>query len=357
MQLHPHFLFNTLHAVSMLNFTDVDAANRMLVQQSDLLRITLENSGEQEVGLRHELDFLRRYLQIEQTRFHDRLSVDIEVDAKLIDAFVPNLILQPLVENAIRHGVGRLARGGRIRVRALRNGNELILEVLDDGAGLPEGFAEVEVIGQVGASSIERAAKLNGIVMRATTPPASCGVSRQLERDAGIGLSNTRARLHQLYGKRQRFVSSCSSVAMPRRAIGSSPTINTRSYMRLLENAPAAAASGGPKQRQRIVVRDAGRVMFVRPGEIDWIDAAGNYVQLHVGKDKHVLRETMAGLEARLDVDRFIRISRSVIVNPDRVKEIQPLYNGSYVFVLTSGAKLESSRRYRQKLAALLSDA
>ncbi|MGH7470503.1 MAG: sensor histidine kinase [Longimicrobiales bacterium] len=167
MQLHPHFLFNTLHSVSMLNFTDVDAANRMLVQLSDLLRLTLENSGAQEVRLRQELDFLRRYLEIEQTRFHDRLSVQIDADPKLLDAYLPNLILQPIVENAIRHGVGKLARPGRVRVRALRHGNELVLEVYDDGAGLPEGW--------------------------------------QLEQDAGLGLSNTLARLQQMYGERQRF--------------------------------------------------------------------------------------------------------------------------------------------------------
>ena len=120
--------------------------------------------------------------------------------------------------------------------------------------------------------------------------------------------------------------------------------------LRMLEQ-PAPAIERKPVQR--IVVKDAGRVMFVRPAEIDWIDAAGNYVQLHTGKDKHLLRETMAGIEARLDPDRFIRISRSLIVNLDRIKEVQPLYNGSYLFVLLDGTKLESSRRYRQKLASL----
>ena len=167
MQLHPHFLFNTLHAVSMLNFTDVDAANRMLVQLSDLLRTTLDNSGAQEVRLRQELDFLRRYLEIEQTRFHDRLRVNIDADPKLLDAQVPNLILQPLVENAIRHGIGKLARAGRVEIRAFRQENDLVLEVQDDGAGLPHSWDS--------------------------------------ERDAGIGLSNTKARLRQLYGERHSF--------------------------------------------------------------------------------------------------------------------------------------------------------
>ena len=125
--------------------------------------------------------------------------------------------------------------------------------------------------------------------------------------------------------------------------------------LRLLESSPAAG-TGPQKLTQRIVIKDAGRVMFIRPEEIDWVDAAGNYVRLHAGKDAHLLRETMSGMEARLDRERFIRISRSMIVNLDRVKEVQPLFNGSYVFVLQDGQKLESSRRYRSKLGALFSD-
>lgn len=123
--------------------------------------------------------------------------------------------------------------------------------------------------------------------------------------------------------------------------------------LKLLESPTVAGATTDRRPAQRIVVKDAGRVMFVRPGEIDWIDAAGNYVQLHCGTDKHILRETMAGMEARLDAEKFVRISRSNIVNLDRVKEIQPLFNGSYLFVLNNGSKLESSRRYRQKLSVL----
>jgi two-component system, LytTR family, response regulator len=122
--------------------------------------------------------------------------------------------------------------------------------------------------------------------------------------------------------------------------------------LRLLEAAPVPA-TGERKPGQRIVVKDAGRVMFVRPSEIDWVDAAGNYVRLHCGKELHLLRETMSGMEARLDAEKFIRISRSIIVNLDRLKEIQPLFNGSYLFVMQDGSKVESSRRYRQKLAAL----
>ena len=163
MQLQPHFLFNTLHAVSMLNFTDVDAANRMLVRLSDLLRMSLDNSGRQTVPLRTELDFLTKYLEIEQTRFNDRLSVSYQVDPALLDLEVPHLILQPLVENAVRHGIAKLTHDGRIDVIARMDSGELVLSVCDNGPGAP--------------------------------------ADETFERPAGIGLSNTRARLAQTYGR------------------------------------------------------------------------------------------------------------------------------------------------------------
>ena len=103
MQLHPHFLFNTLHTISVLMMRDANLANRMLIRLSDLLRITLDNTGSHMVPLKQELDFLRGYLEIEQTRFQDRLTVEIDAQPVTLDAQVPNLILQPLVENAIRH--------------------------------------------------------------------------------------------------------------------------------------------------------------------------------------------------------------------------------------------------------------
>jgi sensor histidine kinase YesM len=163
MQLHPHFLFNTLHAISVLMQEDVTAANRMLVRLSELLRLTLENAGTQETALRQELEFLRLYLEIEQTRFQDRLAVKIEVDPAALDARVPSLILQPLVENALRHGIARNPGAGVIEIRAHRESELLRLEVRDNGPGLR---AEVE---------------------------------------EGVGLSNTRARLAQLYGGAARF--------------------------------------------------------------------------------------------------------------------------------------------------------
>ena len=137
-QLHPHFLFNTLHAVSTLMHRDVAAADRTLMRLSDLLRMTLERLGEEEVPLASELDFLRKYLDIERTRFADRLVVRFEIDAKAEAAMVPTLLLQPLVENAIKHGVARKAGAGRIDILARREQDKLRIEIRDDGVGLSE---------------------------------------------------------------------------------------------------------------------------------------------------------------------------------------------------------------------------
>jgi two-component system LytT family sensor kinase len=167
MQLHPHFLFNTLNTISALIHKDVRAADRMLALLGDLLRDSFEKLGAQEVALKQELDFLDRYLEIEQTRFQDRLVVDKEIAPETLDALVPNLILQPLVENAIRHGIARRAGAGRIELRAWRDNGMLALRIRDDGPGLPTG-ASVSTRG-------------------------------------GVGLANCQARLEQLYGRDHRF--------------------------------------------------------------------------------------------------------------------------------------------------------
>jgi signal transduction histidine kinase len=166
MQLHPHFLFNTLNTISVLMIKDTRAANRVLVRLSELLRMALDNVSTQEVSLKEELDFLARYLEIEQTRFEDRLTVRMKIEPGVRDARVPNLILQPLVENAIRHGIAPLLTPGIIEISAYRENVHLRLEVRDNGSGLAD--------------------------------------SNQHLRE-GVGLSNTRARLVQLYAKDHTF--------------------------------------------------------------------------------------------------------------------------------------------------------
>lgn len=176
MQLNPHFLFNTLNTVAMhVRGGENTEAVRMLAGLSDILRHVLEDSPPQEVTLRQELAFIDRYLAIERSRFGDRLKVSVAVDPDTLDTLVPNLVLQPLVENAIRHGIGRRAAAGRLDIRAARRGASLEMVVQDDGPGVDEA---------------------SDTVTPATGIPLSSG---------GIGLRNTASRLQQLYGSAGRL--------------------------------------------------------------------------------------------------------------------------------------------------------
>ena len=166
-QLQPHFLFNTLHTISALMHRDINAADDMIAKLSDLLRISLQNVGVQEVTLKQELDFLSKYLEIEQTRFRDRLTVVFDVQPDTLDALVPNLVLQPLVENAIKHGIGPRPTPGQIEIRTRRLGSMLELDIKDNGVGL--------------------------------------SAARLTDFNRGIGLGNTRSRLQHLYGSSHRF--------------------------------------------------------------------------------------------------------------------------------------------------------
>jgi two-component system LytT family sensor kinase len=179
MQLHPHFLFNTLNSISALLHRDAEAADQMVARLGDFLRLTLENSGDQEVTLEQEMEFLRCYLEIETVRFHDRLSIETLIEPQTLYARVPNLILQPLVENAIRHGISRQSAPGRLVIRAARRDGRLLLQVEDNGPGL-------SLIGEGGAR-----------------PAASNAPARPLT--GGLGLANTRARLEHLYGAEHRL--------------------------------------------------------------------------------------------------------------------------------------------------------
>lgn len=142
-QLNPHFLFNSLNMISSYMYENVAAADRMISRLSDLLRATLNNSHRLEVRLGEELEILEMYLEIMQARFQDKLKVEVSVGSESRDAMVPNLVLQPLVENALRHGIAKRPDGGRIDVSARTAGDRLRLLVVDDGPGLPEGTARM----------------------------------------------------------------------------------------------------------------------------------------------------------------------------------------------------------------------
>ena len=164
-QLQPHFLFNTMHSISSLMLTDVSAADKMMTRLSDLLRMSLENDGIQITTLNRELEFVNGYLAIEKIRFEDRLNVVLDVSPDAFDAEVPHLILQPLVENAVKHGVSRRCEGGEIRISASHDERDLYLRVRDNGPGLME--------------------------------------SAPAQANAGVGLRATRERLRTLYGDQQ----------------------------------------------------------------------------------------------------------------------------------------------------------
>ena len=147
MQLQPHFLFNTLNAVAELVHTEPDAADLMITRLGRLLRLSLDNAGHQVVPLRQEIDFLRVYLDIEQVRFQDRLQIVWDLASDTLEAAVPTLLWQPVLENAIRHGVTPLAGRGRIVIASRREGDDLVLEIRDNGTGLPPGAAPREGVG------------------------------------------------------------------------------------------------------------------------------------------------------------------------------------------------------------------
>ncbi|MGA2539715.1 MAG: DUF1272 domain-containing protein [Terracidiphilus sp.] len=140
-QLQPHFLFNTLNSISALMLTDVNAADRMIVRLGDLLRISLETAGTQMTTLSRELEFVNCYIEIEKARFEERLKVTIDVAPETLDASVPHLLLQPLVDNAIKHGISRLTAGGEIRISASIDHTDLQMEVRDNGPGIHEPVA------------------------------------------------------------------------------------------------------------------------------------------------------------------------------------------------------------------------
>ncbi|HEX8367390.1 MAG TPA: histidine kinase [Pyrinomonadaceae bacterium] len=165
MQMHPHFFFNTLNAISALIYRSPKEADRTITQLSDLFRISLKKDKAEEVSLKEELEFLQAYLQIHQTLMGSRLEVLWKIEPETLDSLVPNLILQPLVENAVQHGIAPLEKGGQIEISSRRSNDRLLLRVRDTGRGL-------------------------------ATDKIKTG---------GVGLSNTQARLKNLYADAHRF--------------------------------------------------------------------------------------------------------------------------------------------------------
>jgi len=196
-QLHPHFLFNALNAISANVESAPRTARWMLEQLGDLLRLALDHAEDQVIPLQRELAFVDRYMKLQKVRYEDRLDVVLDVDPLALQALVPTFILQPLLENAIRHGIATRSTPGQIEIQAWCEGDVLHLSVRDDGPGLAANW--------------------------------------DLERGAGVGLSNTRERLKRLYGDGQSF-----RIAGP---VGTGVQVDLRFPLQRAERQPAPAAA------------------------------------------------------------------------------------------------------------------
>jgi two-component system, LytTR family, sensor kinase len=214
MQLNPHFLFNTLNVITELIHKDADAAERMVMNLSDLLRSSLASSNEQKIPLSKELEFVDQYLAIQKMRFGERLTVVKEIEAGLENVLVPNMLLQPLVENAVQHGIAPSIDGGAVMLHAYSSLGGITLEVIDTGVG----SCSEELVSAETPNTFSHGSSQNGKheqVMAYATASRSVGMSQTLplpmvaeechKTHHGIGLTNTRARLKQLYGKDHSF--------------------------------------------------------------------------------------------------------------------------------------------------------
>lgn len=197
-QLHPHFLFNTLNAIAELVHSDPVVADRSIVRLSELLRFSLASEKAHEVTLKEEIEFLEKFVEIHKTLMRDRLNVRVCVAPETLDAAVPNMILQPLVENAIKHGISPRPEGGNIEVHARRLDGNLYVEITDDGLGMPEQETSVQ---------------------------------------DGVGLINTRERLKHLYNDAHTFNLSSSPgkgvtirISVPFREAGSNSNDTNADY-------------------------------------------------------------------------------------------------------------------------------
>jgi two-component system LytT family sensor kinase len=206
-KLHPHFLFNTLNTISAHVEREPRTARRLLEQLGELLRLSLTHADDQEIPLAQEIAFIERYLELQKARLEDRLEAVLQVEADVLDALVPTFILQPLVENAIRHGTAQRVEQGLVQVKAWRTNGQLHLSVEDDGPGLPPGW----------------------------DPDVS----------EGIGISNTRERLRRLYGVREQIFEISSDVGKGVRVDLSFPFRDSNSARVAAENTYGYHSSAG----------------------------------------------------------------------------------------------------------------
>ena len=447
MQLDPHFLFNALNTISSHVERDPKLTRLMIEHLGDLLRMSLESKDRQEVPLAEELAFLDHYLAIQKIRFGRRLKVEIDVAPEVRYASVPSLFLQPLVENAIRHGISHRASGGTVQVTAEPVGGKLAIRVADDGAGLPPGWTleNSNGPGLVGDARAhrrpvsERRRQLchQGHAKRAARWWKSfCPCASWEKKPMKPALENikvlvvddeapARQRLLDLLRRDPQIgtiLEACNGqdaveliedhhpdlvfldVQMPELdglgvidAIGAAEMPLTvfitaydqhairafesnaldyllkpfsderfegalaRAKARLEERSllefgqrvmkmVSAAPQNADKRWDRLVVKSGGSTRFIRVVDVDWIEAAGVYVNLHVAGKEFLYRTALNDLADRLDPRRFVRVHRSAIVNIESIVQLEPISHGEFDVVLRNGSRARVSRTYRAQL-------
>ena len=423
--------------------------------------MALDQRGGQEVALKDELEFLQKYLEIEQARFGDRLIVTFDIAPETLDAQVPNLLLQPLVENSVRHAVAVRIEPGLIEIRARQLGDDpgarrsattaracrpsrltspgrrawawripargssglyganhqllfgeppggglmvtvtipfkadelsrnrrlrrrhqrcrvtkIRTLVVDDEPmarerilGLLAQETDVEVIGQCadGVQAVSAIQQLSPeLVFLDVQMPAvdGFGVIKQVGPDKMPMVVFVTA--YDEYALQAFEVHALDYLLKPFGRDRLQQCLDHARHQRDRQRAGELGKSllalvqdfkPEQKKQDRLVVKSGGRVFFVRTDDIDWIEASGNYVRLHLKEQSYLFRETMNQMESRLDPQRFFRIHRSRIVNTERIKELQPWFNGEYVVLLHNGTQLRLSRSYREKLEERLGKA
>ena len=457
MQLQPHFLFNTLNAVvSLVRARRGREAEDTLAHLSDLLRWVLDDSEHQEVPLSRELEYVRLYLAVERVRFSDRLRVDMRIAPDALDAAVPHLCLQPIVENAIRHGIEASASAGELVISARRVGGMLELVVEDDGPGFrgvrqPVGIGlantrlrlaelygdrAVAHAGQrarrrrhrhadaavprvrgtrdaiarrdaarPGGGAMTRGATLDALVVD-DEPFARSGLRLLLEDDEDITsireAASGRAAIDAMAARRPDLV--LLDVQMPGMSgfdvvdavgVASMPgvvfvtahdryavrafEVNAIDYLlkpvtasRFSEAMARAKARLQTEEKQsaqlsgllrtvaapnqyvtRLAARDGGRTTLIDVDTVEWMKAAENYVELHVGRATHLVHVPLTTLCGWLDPQQFIRVHRSIVVATRMIRDLEPSGHGEYEIRLLSGIQLTTGRTYHAQIRKL----
>src|SRR2546427_350424 len=356
LQLQPHFLFNTLNTISSVMYEDVRAADAMITQLGDLLRLTLQASRTHEIPLAEELGIARLYLDLMQKRFENKLQVSYAIDPSLNDTLVPQLVLQPLLENSLRHGMKSGNGPIELSVAAHRKILRLLrLESAVEIAGEADG-------GEAAVAAIRK--QRPDLVFLDVQMPGmdGFGVIQSLNA-AKIPLPRVISiTAHDKFALRAFEVHAFDYLLKP---------VSEERFREALQRARAQheqSADGFASrldamldqlQREktlpdRLLVQEDSRGIFVPVKEISWVEADRNYVLLHCGKKTHTLRSTLDALQNLLDPKVFVRINRGTLVRLDAIRELLPWFHGEYKVMLHDNTELRWSRRYVTQRPELL---